>query len=104
MKIKEIAILILVSFLVIASIFSIYEYIVINKEERILMNIEDIHTNVSGKKVSIDFVLRGPVTCQEILDTLEINTIQINRINYAPACQKINDKLIRVVYSEVLIV
>jgi len=62
--------------------------------------IKDLDVEYVDGKIYLNIELNTPKTCNELVDSLKIQTIVIKRRTYQPTCMKISDTLMRVTYTQ----
>ena len=64
--------------------------------------IKDLDVEYVDGKIYLNIELSTPKTCNELVDSLKIQSIVIKSRTYQPACMKISDTLMRVTYTQLI--
>lgn len=66
--------------------------------------IKDLNVEYLDGKIYLNVELNTPKTCAELVHSLRIQPLVIKTRTYNPACSKISDTLMRITYTQSIIV
>jgi hypothetical protein len=64
--------------------------------------IEKVELDLFKKSIVLNVFLFKPVSCEQIIEILEIKSFPVKEKIYTPTCHIINDRLVKIIYIETL--
>jgi len=96
----------LLSISLILSISTVCLLSLIDKDESLIQmissndGINQINVEYDDKKVYMNIHISKPLSCKQLIQTLDLSSISIRNKTYIPACSNISNSIIQIVYYE----